>query len=205
MNNNQNPYGQPPYGQPPYDPNFGQPPMGQPPMGQPYGQPPMGQPYGQPPMGQPYGQPPMGQPYGQPMYNQPPAPLAQAPVYVTPVTMHARRYDGPLPGKGLSLAGMLCSIFALVLFFFGWIFYAVDYNTGMVTFIVSVVDLGLGITGIILSSIGGARNTQVGAPRGGPAVAGLIIGIIGTVLAGVFFMCACTVCAELASSSSYLY
>ena len=197
MNNNQNPYGQPPadpnYGQPMNQP-YGQPPMGQP-MNQPYGQPPMGQPinqpYGQPPMGQPmnqpYGQPPMGQPmnqpYGQPqvppVYSQP-QPIQSTMNYAVPSAPVKPQYTGNYPGKPLSIIGMICSIAGVAMILFSNSAITID-RTGVLAIVLGVIDLALVVTGLILSSVGGNKNVQDGAPKGGMAVAGKIIGIIGIV------------------------
>ena len=177
MNNNQNPYGQPPA-----DPNYGQP------MNQPYGQPPVGQPmnqpYGQPPVGQPmnqsYG---MGQPYGQPqvppVYSQP-QPIQSTMNYAVPSAPVKPQYTGNYPGKPLSIIGMICSIVGVVMILFSNSAITID-RTGVLAIVLGVIDLALVVTGLILSSVGGNKNVQDGAPKGGMAVAGKIIGIIGIV------------------------
>ena len=201
--NNQNPYGQPPY-----DPNYGQPPMGQP-YGQPYdpnyGQSPMGQPYGQPQYGQPpfdpnYGQPPMGQPYGQPYPPEMLVPMGQPQVYNAPGAKPP--YNGPKPGKGMSIAGMICGILSVLAFLPSVIISIAEIDSvssnGSSLFIISLVigaaDIVLGILGIVLSSIGGVKNLQVGAPRGAASIVGIVFGIIGTVLAAGFLCCTCAMC-----------
>lgn len=91
------------------------------------------------------------------------------------------------PGKGMSVAGLVLGIISLVLF---WV---PLFNT---------LALILGIVGIILSAKGKKKSAAVGAPTG-VGTAGLVLSIIGTVVAAIGFF-SCTVCVCLASGFSSL-
>ena len=87
------------------------------------------------------------------------------------------------PGKGLSTAALVLGIVSAV---FAW-FYGV-----------SLVALVCGVVGIILAVKGRNAAIYAGAPTG-MATAGLVLSIVGTVLAGIGFV-ACTLCVGLISS-----
>ena len=88
---------------------------------------------------------------------------------------------------GKAKAGLVCGIVSLAcgvlsMFIPGWF--------GL---LVSIAALPLGIVGLVLSAKAGK------AQKSGVATAGLVIGIIATVLAGIGFACTlCGVCALLA-------
>ena len=167
----QNNCGQQPYGQPNQN-NCGQQPYGQPNQNN-YGQQPYGQSdqnnYGQQPYGQPnqnnYGQQPYGQPnqnnYGQQPYGQPNQNYYGQPAY-QPVEM---------PPKGMATAALILGIFSMALFCAGF------------------VAIILGVLAIIFGAISMKKlktwnethpNRRVERTT---AIAGLITGIVGTVIA----------------------
>ncbi len=166
MTSSNDPFAPPPRDAPPgSDPSPGaQPtggqPTGQPPYGQPYGGQPYGapQPYGQQPYGQqPYGQQPYGgQPYGQQPYGQ--QPYGQHTPYGTP---------GRHLSNGLGVTALVLGITSIFpgLYFIG---------------------LLLGPLAVIFAILGRKRVKRGEADNGGMATAGLITGIVGTLLAAAF-------------------
>lgn len=88
--------------------------------------------------------------------------------------------------KALSIVGFVLGIVALVLAWFP---------------LVSLFALPMAIVGLILSAVGGKKLAAAGQPKG-LATAGLVIGIIATVLTGItFFTCGiCALCAADAAS-----
>ena len=104
----------------------------------------------QPPQQEPAPQAP------QPAYQAPqPAYQAPQPIYQAPPA-------GPVPGKGLQVAGMVLGILSLVL---AWL---------------PIADLACGIIGLVLSVIGIRKASEVGAGKG-MGIAGLVCSIIGVV------------------------
>ena len=112
-------------------------------------------------------------------------------------------YNGPVPGKSFALVGLILSICGIVFSFFCLI--------PVFGLIVDIVGLICGITGLVLAAMGGNKNAQVGAPRGGISTAGLVCGIIAIVLCSIFVFCSipmtCAYCAaqDFLTSSRYLY
>ena len=153
----ENPSGEPDPGTPPTHQPYGAPPPD--PYSQPYGQPPAGQQYGQQPYGQqPYGQQPAGQPYGQQPYGQyGQQQYPQQPQYGYPVAP---------PTDGMALGAMITGIAALVM--------SCAYGVGLLA---SPVALVLGK--ISMNRIDRSEGRLGGR---GMAVAGFVLGIIGTVL-----------------------
>jgi len=158
------PFAPPPRDAPPgSDPSPGAQPQGaQSPGAQPTGQPPYGQqPYGGQPYGapQPYGQQPYGQqpyggqPYGQQPYGQ--QPYGQYTPYGTP---------GRHLSNGLGVTALVLGITSIFpgLYFIG---------------------LLLGPLAVIFAILGRKRVKRGEADNGGMATAGLITGIVGTLLA----------------------
>ncbi|MGM9648053.1 MAG: hypothetical protein ACI3YH_07985 [Eubacteriales bacterium] len=103
--------------------------------------------------------------------------------------------NSPAPvknGKGLSIAGMVCGIVACVLAWF---------------YMINIVALVLGIVGIVCASTG-RKQAKLASTGTGIGTAGLVLSIIGTVLAGIGFL-SCTLCvlcaAEAVSSTSGLW
>ena len=92
-------------------------------------------------------------------------------------------------GKGLAIAGLVCSIVALVFACLNGIF--------------SIIALPLAIVGLVLAVKGGNKLAANGLPKG-IATAGLVVGIIATVFAGIaFFTCGlCILCAGGAAASA---
>ncbi len=112
-------------------------------------------------------QQPYQQPYQQPMYQQPMngQQMYQQPMYQQPMN----KQPVPNPGKGLSIAGLVCGIISAILAWFGAI---------------SIVALALGIVGIFCAAKGKAKAREVGAATG-LGTAGLVLSIIGTSIAGI--------------------
>ena len=80
-------------------------------------------------------------------------------------------------GKGLSITALVLGIVATVLAWF---------------YMINIVALICGVVGIILAAKGKKAAVAASAPTG-MATAGLVLSIIGTVLAGIGFF-SCTVC-----------
>ena len=99
------------------------------------------------------------------------------------------------PGKGMSVAGLVLGIVSIVLAWF---------------YMVNIAALVCGIVGIILAVKGKKAAVAAGAPTG-LGTAGLVLSIIGTVIAGIgFFTCTVCVCAaadviESAANDLYYY
>ena len=87
-------------------------------------------------------------------------------------------------GKGLSIAGLVLGIVATVFAWFTWI---------------NIIALVCGIVGIILAIMGKKKAREAGAPMG-IGTAGLVLSIIGTVLAGIGFL-SCTLCVICAGNA----
>lgn len=94
--------------------------------------------------------------------------------------------------KGISIAALVCAIVGIVLtFFLG----SLNPTTNL---IYAIIEIALCILGIIL----GAKGMKMAAAEGqgkGMAVAGLVIGIVGTVFAFGNLICAIA-CASAVSS-----
>lgn len=88
-------------------------------------------------------------------------------------------------GKGLSIAGLVCGIVAVIL---SWV---PTVNT---------VALIAGIVGLICAIQGRKKAAAANAPSG-VGTAGLVLSIIGTVFAGIGFL-TCTVCVLCVASNS---
>ncbi len=88
------------------------------------------------------------------------------------------------PGKGMSVAGLVLGIISIVL---AW------------WYMVNIVALVAGIVGIILAVKGKKAAVAAGAPTG-LGTAGLVLSIIGTVIAGIGFF-TCTVCVCVAADA----
>jgi len=80
--------------------------------------------------------------------------------------------------KGLGIGGLVAGIVALVITWIGGWFY--------------IIALPLAIAGLVLSVIGGKKLKAAGQSAG-VATAGLVIGIIATVLSSIFFF-TCGIC-----------
>ncbi len=89
--------------------------------------------------------------------------------------------------KGMSIAGLICGIVALVLAWFGW---------------VSIIALALAITGLVLSVKGG-KALKAAGQSSGVATAGLVISIIALVLSAILFLTCglCDICACIAGET----
>ncbi len=84
-------------------------------------------------------------------------------------------------GKGMAIAGFVCSIAGIVLSFLGgWL---------------SIVSLPLSIVGLVLAVVGG-KKLKANHEAAGIATAGMVIGIIATALSAIFFFTCgiCTIC-----------
>ena len=90
-------------------------------------------------------------------------------------------------GKGLSVAALILGIVSIVLAWF---------------YMINIIALASGIVGLILAVKGKKAAKAAGAPTG-LGTAGLVLAIIGTVLAAIgFFSCTlCILCAAGAVSS----
>ena len=84
-------------------------------------------------------------------------------------------------GKGLSIAGFVLSLVGIVLGFLGTFF--------------SIAGLPVAIVGLVLSVVGRKKCTEAGLPTGF-GTAGLVLGIIATVITAIFFFTCgiCTIC-----------
>lgn len=80
-------------------------------------------------------------------------------------------------GKGQAIAGMVLSIVSLVICWFG---------------LAAFIALPLAIIGLVLSVVGGKKLKENGQ-KSGIATAGLVLGIIATVLSSITFI-ACGLC-----------
>lgn len=89
-------------------------------------------------------------------------------------------------GKGFSIASLVLGIVAVVLSFFG---------------IVSFVGLVCGILSIVLSVLGRKKSKLATGKSSGLATAGLVLGIVGTAIAGIGV--ACTIASLSALSCAY--
>ncbi len=87
-------------------------------------------------------------------------------------------------GKGLSVAGLVLGIIAAVL---GWFY------------MINIGGLVCGIVGIVCASKGKGQARAAGLPTG-LGTAGLVLSIIGTVLAAIGFF-SCTLCVLCAAGS----
>lgn len=144
------------------------------------------QPDQNPPQG--YQAPPPSQ-YGQ----QPQYPPQQYTNYQQPYQQYQQPYQQqryyapmpPMPGKGAATASMICGIISLVMCLTGWM---------------ALIGLGLGIPAIIT----GASAKKQGYV-GGMAQAGFIMGIIGTVLSGLFLLACTAILVEVGTENSQGY
>ena len=89
-----------------------------------------------------------------------------------------------MAGKNLAVGSLVCGILSLVCIFFGY---------------GALVGLILGIVAIVL-----AVNAKKNGFEDGMQKAGLILGIIGTVLCGITFV-ACALCAGVLAAASSMY
>lgn len=139
------------------------------------------------------------QPEQQPVVPQPPVapeqPVAPQQPYAAPqppVAPQQPYMAAPQPGvlltpppsaKNKSIAALVLGIVAAVFCWFGWF---------------SIVALALGIVAIVLG-VKGRNECPVGYQGRGLATAGLILGIIGTVLSGISV--ACWICVVVTAGS----
>lgn len=120
---------------------------------------------------------PPQQPYGAPQVPQ--QPYGQQPGMLLP----------PPPGaKGKSIAALVLGIVAAVFCWFGWF---------------SIIALVMAIVAIVLG-VQGRNACPVGYQGRGLATAGLVLGIIGTVLSGIAVACWICVLATAGSVASEL-
>lgn len=89
-----------------------------------------------------------------------------------------------MEGKNLAIGSLVCGILSLVCIFFGY---------------GALLGLILGIVAIVLSV-----NAKKKGYEDGMSKAGLILGIIGTVLCGITFV-ACVLCAGAIAAASTMY
>lgn len=88
-------------------------------------------------------------------------------------------------GKGLTIAGFVCSIVGLVLSWFGTYF--------------SIAALPVSIVGLVLSVVGGKKLRAENGSTG-LATAGMVVGIIAVVFSAIFFF-TCGICMLVAANS----
>lgn len=93
-------------------------------------------------------------------------------------------------GKGQAIAGLVLGIVGLVFSFVGMWF--------------SVIALPMAIVGLVLSVVGGNQLKANGQPAG-IATAGLVVGIVAVVFAGIFFFTCglCTICVANEVENAY--
>ena len=84
-------------------------------------------------------------------------------------------------GKGQSIAGLVCGISSLVCLLIGWVALGFLYY----------IALPLAIVGLVLSVVGG-KKAKANGQKSGVATAGLVVGIVATVLSAIGF--ACVIC-----------
>ncbi len=126
-----------------------------------YGQPSEDDAYGGPP--QYAGQPPYGQPpYGGPAYGPAPVSYGPGPYGPGPYGPGPYGYGQPAPTNGLGVAGFVCGLLGLILF---W---------------VPIVGIVLGLLGIVLGGAGMSSGKNTGAGNG-LAVSGLVLGLVSMV------------------------
>lgn len=89
-------------------------------------------------------------------------------------------------GKGFSIASLVLGILAIV---FAWFY------------MINIAAVICGIVGIALAIVGRNKSLASGVPNG-IGTAGLVLSIIGTVLAGIGFI-SCTVCVWSTANSFY--
>lgn len=82
------------------------------------------------------------------------------------------------PGKGLTIAGLVCGIVAIVFSF---------------VYLWNILGLICGIVGLVLTIVGRKKNEAAGVPQTGLSKAALIVSIIGLCLSVIGFF-TCTVC-----------
>ncbi len=87
-------------------------------------------------------------------------------------------------GKGQAIAGFVCAIVGLVFGFIPGVF--------------AVLGLPIAIVGLVLSVIGGKKLKANNQPNG-IATAGMVVGIIATVITAITFF-ACGICVLVAVS-----
>ncbi|WRZ90239.1 DUF4190 domain-containing protein [Streptomyces sp. NBC_01007] len=156
---------------PPVPPGPGHP--GGPTWDNPFAPPTARTPYPQPFPGEPVPPPPIapggpGLPYG---YGYPQYPGAPAGAVHPGVPVYGWPAAGPMPSNGLGTAGLVLGIIASVLF------------------IVWPLAIVLGVLAVIFGLIGGAKARRGEATNPGQALAGVICGAVGLVLAvGVFVL-----------------
>lgn len=95
------------------------------------------------------------------------------------------QYDGPEPGRQLSMTGMILGIISIVLALICNLFAGVT----VVANTIDTIAILCGIAGIVLGVMGGNQNASYGAPRGGMSIAGIVCGIMGILLGGVSLAC----------------
>ena len=94
-------------------------------------------------------------------------------------------------GKGQSIAGLVLGCVSLVCQIIGYV----------IAF-ASFLALPLAIVGLVLSVVGG-KKAKANGQKSGVATAGLIVGIIATVLSGIGFVCAiCAICIVLGAGAA---
>ena len=94
-------------------------------------------------------------------------------------------------GKGKSIAGLVLGCVSLFCQIIG---YVIPFA--------SFLALPLAIVGLVLS-VSAGKKAKANGQKSGIATAGLIVGIIATVLSGIGFVCAiCAVCVIAAAAAS---
>ncbi len=96
-----------------------------------------------------------------------------------------------MPGKNLAIGSLVCGILSLVLIFVS----SILIFSNSIAFVLPIIGLILAIVSIVL-----AVNSKKQGFDGGIQKAGLVLGIIGTVLCGITFM-ACVFCIGAATAS----
>ena len=109
-------------------------------------------------------------------------------------------YQYPRPGRGFSIAGLICGIFSVIMPFtllpsafmqltVGYANANGDAVSPLFAGFVSGFIMIVAVLSVVFSILGGSKNNQAGLPRGGVAIAGQVLGIIGLVLAVMSFFC----------------
>lgn len=104
--------------------------------------------------------------------------------------------------KGISIGALICGLASMVMLFITLPAMCGTAKGGSVegtvatAVILPLIGLIAGIVGIILGATGMKKAGQNGEPKG-LAIAGMICGIVGTVMCGIVTLCSAIACANM--------